>query len=33
MKKIVLILAIAFSLSANAYSQYFESKNTNIRNY
>lgn len=28
MKKMVLILAIAFGLSANAYSQYFESKNT-----
>ena len=28
MKKIVLILAIAFGLSANAYSQYYESKNT-----
>lgn len=28
MKKMVLILAIAFGLSANAYSQYFEGKNT-----
>lgn len=28
MKKMVLILAIAFGLSANVYSQYFESKNT-----
>ena len=30
MKKIVLILAIAFGLSANAYSQYYESKNTRL---
>lgn len=28
MKKTILILAIAFGLSVNAYSQYFESKNT-----
>lgn len=28
MKKMVLILAIAFGLSANVYSQYFGSKNT-----